>query len=118
MAICVLIPTYCRLADKGRKENSGKLERRRGNPNVAEHCCKCKEKKKGRKSNGSKGKVCGGEALTLISGAVISHRHHLSVISHRQPFHPSCLIINALCLWNIVFIGPESDHCLPLSLTH
>ena len=37
MAICVLIPTYCRLADKGRKENSGKLERRRGNPNVAEH---------------------------------------------------------------------------------
>ena len=55
MAICVLIPTYCRLADKGRKENSEKLERRRGNPNVAEHCCN--EKKKGRKSNDSKGKV-------------------------------------------------------------
>ena len=28
MAICVLIPTYCRAADKGRKENSEKLERR------------------------------------------------------------------------------------------
>ena len=55
MAICVLIPTYCRLADKGRKENSEKLERRRGNPNVAERCCK--EKKKGRKNNDSKGKV-------------------------------------------------------------
>ena len=56
MAICVLIPTYCRLADKGRKENSEKLERRRGNPNVAEHCCN--EKKKVRKSNDSKEK-CG-----------------------------------------------------------
>ena len=55
MAICVLIPTYCRLADKGRKENSEKLGRRRGNPNVAEHWCK--EKKKGRKSNNSKEKV-------------------------------------------------------------
>ena len=55
MAICVLIPTYCRLADKGRKENSEKLERRRGNPNVAERCCN--EKKKGRKSKDSKGKV-------------------------------------------------------------
>ena len=58
MAICVLIPTYCRLADKGRKENSEKLERRRGNPNVAEHWCK--EKKKGRKSNNFKGKGGGG----------------------------------------------------------
>ena len=50
MAICVLIPTYCRLADKGRKENSEKLERRRGNPNVAEHCCKEKKKRRTRLS--------------------------------------------------------------------
>ena len=65
MAICVLIPTYCRLADKGRKENSEKLERRRGNPNVAEHCCN--EKKKGRKSKDSKGKVwVGGEGGTHV----------------------------------------------------
>ena len=117
MAICVLIPTYCRLADKGRKENSGKLERRRGNPNVAEHCCN--EKNKGRKGNDSKEKCgcgCGGRALTLISGAVISHRHHLSVISHRQPFHPSSLIIYGVyvsvehCFSTFTF--PELSFCI------
>ena len=77
-----------------------------------------KRKRKGEKATILKKKCgCGGGAgaLTLISGAVISHRHHLSVISHRQPFHPSCLIINALCLWNVVFPPSQIEDSRPPS---
>ena len=93
MAICVLIPTYCRAADKGRKENSEKLERRQKS--------KCYREREG--EGGEKRPICtkmvgvvgrgrGGEALTLISSAVISHT---------QPFHPSSPIGSSSMLFSL-----------------